>query len=428
MSMLAGTTWAQTTWSLSQCIRYALDHNIQVKQQEQAVESRKIDLNTSKNRRLPGVSASLSQSFNFGRGLTMDNTYANRNTMNTSADLSAQVPVFDGGQITKDIQVKKLNLAASISDLDKLKDNMSVQVAQAYMEALYQYKAMQVSQSQLQMSQYQLYRIQRLVDAGKAAPTQLADAKATAANDELTLVQSQNSYYLAILNLTQLLELPSPEGFELPEMDLNNIDQTLLPSADEVYAQAVQIKPQVQAEQIRLEGAGKSVELAKAQKLPTVSLGGGIGTSYYNTSGMPSSPFGTQLSDNLNKYIGLQVSIPIFNRNATRNQIRSARVQQINQQLQLDQTKKDLYKEIQQAYYNAYAAQRQCASSQIALDASREAYTLMEKKYELGQATATEYQEAKTKLTRSSDNLAQSQCRFLFLQKILQFYQGIELN
>lgn len=410
------------SWTLDQCINHAIAHNITVKRQQQTVESEKISLNTSRNSRLPGVNASASQSFNFGRGLTANNTYANRNTMNTSMDMSANVTLYSGGQMSRDIEVRQLNLQAAIADLDRVKDNIEVQVMSAYMEAMYQQRLVEIAQHQLRLSRTQAERIKALVDNGKRAEADYAEALSTIANDELTLVQNENNLQLAILTLTQLLELPQPEGFALAPLTFEDAHAVLIPSADEIYGQAVNCRPVIQAEQIRLNTADRNIAMARTGYRPTLSLGAGLSSGYYKTFSFDAPKFGRQLSDNFNKYVGLQLSIPVFNRFSTRNQIRQAKVQYQSQQLQLDESKKTLYKEIQQAYYNATGAQRQCLTSATAEQAAQAAYNLVEGKYLNGKATATEYEEAKTRLIRSQCDHAQSQCSFHFRRLLLEHY------
>ncbi len=204
--------------------------------------------------------------------------------------------------------------------------------------------------------------------------------------------------------------------------------ERLLPQPDEIFAEANSIKPQIQAQILRLKNAEEGISHAKAGKLPSVYLSGGLSTKYYHTSGFNSNSFGSQLKDNFSKYIGLSVSIPIFNRYATRNQIKNAKLQYTAQQLKLEDTRKTLYKEIQQAYYNAVAAQKQCVSSEAAQEASRRAFEFMSKKYENGKATSTEFQEMKTRMQKAESDYLQAKYTFIFRTKILDFYRGVSLN
>ncbi|MDO4215508.1 MAG: TolC family protein [Bacteroidales bacterium] len=423
-----GTAQAQQAWSLRQCITYALEHNISIKQQENTVESNRISLNTSKNSRLPGLQASASQSMNFGRGLTADNTYANRNTMSTGFDLGTSVSLYTGGQMTHDIRQKEINLQAALVDLNRAKDDISMQIASTYLEVLYQKDMLAVAKNQLELAKLQESRLQSLLQTGKIAETEVVEAHATVASDELQVTQAENQVQLALLNLSQLLELQTPEGLDVETPVIAQAQDVILPLPDVIYAEANGIKPQVQAQVLRLKSAEESIEIAKAGKLPRVSLSGGLGTNYYHTSGFPSNKFSSQLKDNLSKYIGLSVSVPIFNKYATRNQIKTAKLQYQTQQLQLEETRKGLYKEIQQAYYNALAAQKQCVSSEAAEKASQSAFELVSKKYENGKATNTEFQESKTRLLKAEADYLQAKYTFLFRTKILEFYRGVALE
>jgi len=419
---------AQQPWSLQQCIDYALDHSLAVQRQMNTVKQQQITLNSSKNQYLPELTGSASEQLSFGRALTIDNTYANKNTNSTSFSMSVNVPVFTGGQIENDIKVKRLGLQAALADLDKAREDISLQVITSYLEAVYQKDLVSVAKRQVELSAAQVARMQKLYANGKASEADLAQIKATHASDQLSLTQQENSYTIAALTLSQLLELTTPEGFDVvipAEVDVNQI---VLTSPDVIYAEALGIKPQIKAEQIRIESAEKSIRLARAGYYPSVYLGGGIGTSYYKTNGYQTQGFGQQMKDNFNQYVGLNVSIPIFNRFSTRNSIRTAKVTLLTQQLQLEETKKTLYKEIQQAYYNAIAAQKQCLSSDVALESSRTSFDLMQRKYENGKATATEYQEQKTALLKAEATALQSKYTFLFRQKILDFYRTSDLH
>lgn len=421
------TCSAQQTWTLKQCIDYAIEHNISLKQQQQNVVQQGIALNTSQNNRLPNLSASASQTFNFGRGLTAENTYANRNTMNSSLGMSTNVPIYTGGQLTHDINLKRLNLQAALADLSKAQDNLSIQVASSYLEVLYQKELIKIAENQLELAKVQQKRIEQLCLNGKAAESDLAEVKSVVAADELQLTQQRNSYQLALLDLSQLLELPTPEGFDVETPDMPEAGQVPLEIPDAIYQQAVATKSRIKSEELKVKSAAESISLAKSAKLPSLYAQGGLNSNYYKVSGYDASSFGRQMKDNFSKYIGLSLSIPIFNRYNTRNQIRTAQAQYTTQQLQLDQAKKDLYKEIQQAYYNALAAQSQCTSSQSAQTAAETAFRLMEKKYENGKANSTEYQESKVKMLKAQADGVQARYNFVFRKKILDFYQGIAL-
>lgn len=418
---------AQKKWTLSDCVDYALEHNITVKQQEISVAQQEVSLNTAQNSMLPGLTASAGENFSFGRGLTADNTYANTNTASTSFSLGSDVPVFQGFRIRRNIAMGKLNLAAATADLDKAKDNIRVQVAQAYVQILYNNEILSVARNQVDLDSLQVLRLTQMHKNGLASAADVAQQKAGLEQDKLSLTQAENNLKLALLDLSQLLELPTPEGFDVFIPAATDV-MPLLERPEDIYAQAIEIKPAIEAEKIRLEYAEANISYAKSSFLPTISLSGGLGSNYYKTSGYTNSSFSEQLKHNFSEYLGLSFSVPIFTKFSNRNNVRSAELSMRNQQLTLDNAKKSLYKEIQQAYYNAVASQSKLNSSRQAANAAQEAFNLVKGKYENGKANITEYNESKNSMFSALSNLVQAQYECQYQCKLLDFYKGQELN
>lgn len=423
---------AQTKqWSLRECCDYAVTHNISIKQQENVRRQQELQLSTAKNSRLPDLNGSVGQNFSFGRGLTYENTYTNTNTSSTSFQLGTSVPLFTGFQIPNQIKLNQLNLEAVTADLEKAKNDIRMQVAQTYVQILYDMEIADIAHRQVEIDSAQVARLEAFVDNGKAAEAELSQQKATLANSRLTATQADNNVHLALLTLSQLLELPTPEGFSIvrPEVpEISGLPEISEITPDLIYAEALGIKPEILSQQLRLKGTEHSIKIAQAANYPTLYLSGGLGTNYYTTSGYSSDAFGKQLKNNFSQYIGLNLNVPIFNRFSTRNTIRSARIDQENQQLQLDNTKKTLYKEIQQVYYNAQNAQTKEQSSEEAVQSSKDAFTLMQAKYENGKATVTEFNESKNNYLRSESDWVQARYEYLYQCALLEFYRGRELS
>lgn len=420
----------QKQWSLRECCDYAVEHNISVKQQENQLRQRELQLETAKSQRLPDLNASAGQNFSFGRGLTAQNTYTNTNTSSTSLSLGTSVPLFTGFQIPNQIKLNRLNLDAAMQNLEKAKNDIRMQVAQAYVQILYNMEMADVARRQIDIDSMQVVRLQAMVDNGKASGAQLSQQEATLAQSRLTATQADNNLQLAYLSLTQLLELPTPDGFSVvrPTIQKIQMTQNTLMSPDAIYAEALTIKPEVQSAQLAVSAAERNVDIAKAGNYPTLSLSGGMGTNYYTTSGFKSDGLSKQLKNNFSQYIGLNLNVPIFNRYQTRNSIRSAQIDQQNQLLQLDNTKKTLYKEIQQVYYNAIAADAKCKSSEQASRSAHDAFTLMQAKYENGKANITEFNESKNNYLRAESDLVQARYEQLYQQALILFYRGQELK
>lgn len=418
-------------WTLRECCDYAVAHNISIKQQDNRCRQQELQLSTAKNSRLPDLSASIGENFSFGRGLTAENTYTNTNTSSTSFSLGTSVPLFTGFQIPNNIKLNQLNLEAATQDLEKAKNDIRTQVAQAYVQILYDMEIRDVAQRQIAIDSQQVHRLQMMLDNGKASPAELSQQQTTLAQSRLTATQADNQLQLDILALTQLLELPSPEGFSIVRPDLSSASslwESEAISPELIYQEALTTRPEVAAEQLRLQGTENSIKIAKAALYPQLSFSAGLGTNYYKTSGFAADAFGKQLKNNFSQYLGLNLNIPIFNRFSTRNNIRSARIDQETQQLQLDNVRKSLYKEIQQVYYNAIAAKQKWESSQQAMLAAQDAFTLMQAKYENGKANLTEFNEAKNAYLKSESDLVQAQYEYLYQSRLLDFYRGRTLD
>lgn len=418
---------AQRVMTLAQCIDYAVSHNVNVKRYANNVEQQKVQLSTARNSRLPDLTAGASQSFNFGRGLNSENAYVNRNTQSTGFNLQTSVPLLTGGRIPNEIAMSRLNLQAATADLEHARQSIALQVAAAYLQAVYAAEVVKVQEAQVAFSKIQEDRISKLFNAGKSPESDVVEAHSQVAQDEMRRTQAKCDYKLAMLDLSQLLELSSPDSIEIVAPQ-GETSPTLPPLPDRIFARAEGVKPEIQAEKLRLQAAEKNIRIAKAALYPTLSLGAGLSSEYYKTSGYQAASFSKQLSDNFNKSIGLSLNIPIFNRLATRNSIRQAKLQQSEQALLLDETKKTLYKEIQQAYYNAVNAQAKYESALAARKAAESNFNMMTGKFENGRANATELEEAKTKRANAITSTLQAKYEYILRMKIIEFYEGNKLG
>ena len=428
-----GTVRAQERWSLKRCIDHAIEHNINIRQAANQAEQSRVEVNTAKWARLPSLNGSANQSWSWGRSQTAvadeetgeyNTVYVNTKNNNTSFSLSTGIPLFTGLQLPNQHALAKLNLKASLADLAKAKEDIAINIASLYLQVLFNIELHDVALGQADLSREQLKRIEALAREGKAAPAEVAEAKARVAQDELQVVQADNNYRLALLDLAQLIELDTPEGFQVEEPADEVTDAPLTPP-DEIYQMALAGKPVIQAAKYRLEGSLHSIRIAQSAYYPQLSLNGSLGTSYYSTI---NRSFSQQMQDNFSKYVGFSLSVPLFNRLATRNRVRTARLQRENYALQLDDAKKTLYKEIQQAWYNAAAAISKYHSSRAATEASDESFLLTKKKYECGQANAVEYNEARQNLVKARSDELQAKYEYLFRVKILDFYQGTPIE
>lgn len=430
--LFSGRATAQEAWDLQKCIDYALENNIQIKQQDINTDYYKNELQQAKNNRLPSINGGLSNSFNFGRSLQYDNTYANYNSNLTGGNLSANMTLWNGFILKNSIDMARLDLEASLADLQKAKEDIMLYIVAAYLEILFAEELMQVAEDQIAVTKLQIDRTQKLVDAGSLAKGSLLEIEAQLASEELNLVNQQNSLQLAYLNLYQLLELPSTEQFKIedPVLPVVTANRSLLNTMD-IFRNAVQFRPEIKGAELRLGSYKEQVAIAKGNLYPTLTFG----TDYYNSYNNKYQdlngnkiPFSEQLTNNERYGVGLNMSIPIFNKGQVRTQIKNAELQVLNQELEVQSAKNVLRKDIEQAYTNALAALKKYMASNKAVESIQEAFRYTEEKFSVGMVNSVEYNQAKNNLTKAQSELAQSKYDYIFRTKILDFYNGTPIE
>ena len=422
-------------WTLEECIRYAIAHNINLKQREQEEEARKIELNTSQNSWLPNLNAYFGQNLDFGRTPTRDGVIADRNSANSSFGLQLNMPVFDGFKIINTIEARKLNLMAATEALNKAKEDVAIGVASYFLQVLYNKEIMNIADLQVNLTKEQVTRTEALVNSGKVPMSQLYDIKAQLAKDEVTLTEAGNNVSLALLDLAQALELERlAADFDIVQPEVNDvmaIDMQRNLSPDHIYDNAVVVKPQIKEQEYLLEGQKKMLKVAQADYYPSLNFNANYSNGYYRFFGSDdytSEPFSNQLQQNERKTLGVSLNIPIFNRFAVRNNVRQSRASIIGRELMMESSKKTLYKEIQQAWFSATAAQEKYMASEKSVTASKESFTYAEERYASGKSTVFEYNDSKTKYAQSLSEQAQAKYNFIFRVKILDFYNGIPIT
>ena len=425
ISLLAGTPSAGAeTWSLERCVAYALEHNISVQQSKLQILEGEQTLTEAKDRFLPTVNGSVGQSWSFGRGLTSENTYANRNTSNFQWGASASLPLFQGLSEYRQLDVAKANLQQIVLNTEATKDNVTLNVISQYLQVLYQKEVLESARIQLGYSQYEAQRQKTLVENGKVPEADLLDAEAQMAQDSLTVVSSQNDLNVALVELTNLLRLPTPEGFDVQPLAEG---EPMIPTAQAVYDSAMNTNNSLMAARQGIKVAESNISLAKTGYIPTLSFSTSIGSSYYTMSGLKSESFRDQMRHNYSTYIGLNLSIPIFNAFSTRNSVRKARLHKISAELTVDQTETELYRNIQLAYYQAKGARDRYFTSLETLNKTEASFAATQEKYNLGRATPTEFEQAKNNLFRTRVSSIQAHYEYLLRHRILIFYQSNKL-
>lgn len=407
-------------WSLEECVDYAIEHNISVRSAELQVRSGENDITAAKDAFLPSLDASASQSFNFGRGLTSENIYANRNTSNFQWGANFNLPIFQGLSEYRRLKMTKSALQQVLYEHEAAKDNVALNVISQYLQVLYCREVEASAGSQAGFSAYEVERQKALVEEGKVAEADLYDAEAQAAQDRLQLVSAQNDTQIALVNLANLLQLKSVDEFDvLPLTD----DEPLLPRPETVFDEAMGINNSILGARQAVKVADDNISLAKSGYIPTLSFNAGVGSSYYRLSGLPNDSFSQQMRHNYATYLGFSLRVPIFDAFSTRNSVRTARIRHLNASLQLEQQESDLYKNIQLAYYQALGAQERFLTSAETLDKTRLSFEATREKYNLGRSTPQEFEQAKNNLFRTEVSRIQAHYEYLLRHRILQFYR-----
>lgn len=405
--------------TLQQCIDSALTNNRNIRQQELNRTSREIAYDQARANLLPNLNASAGQSFMFGRSLIADNTYRNVNSSQTSFGIGSGITLFDGLRMKYNIDARRAEMLAANADLEKIQEDIRLNVTVAYLQVLLYKENKQTALSQLELTSQKISQRTALVTAGKLPEGELFELKAQKAREELSVTRAETQLKLALLDLAQIIELSDFERLdvELP-LDMVNADAKLI-SATEVYNSAILSRPELKAAGYRLKSTGINVDIARAAYLPTLTLGAQMSTGYYKLNGVPNNSFSQQTRDNLSTNLGLNLQIPIFNRFATRNQVINSKLAVENSRLEMENIKIQLRKTIEQAYQNALAAQSRLDAARKSELASREAYRYAEQKYEAGRASVYELYAAKANLTQVLSELSQSKYEYLLRIQVL---------
>ncbi|MBE9488468.1 MAG: TolC family protein [Bacteroidetes bacterium] len=424
---------AQHKWTLEECINYAQENNISVQQNNLKVEDNELSLKTAKYSRLPDLNASLGGNMNFGRSPSRDGIYTDNNQLSGSGNLNASLPVFNGMRIKHQINQGKLNLQASLEDYSKAKEDVALNVTSLYLQVLYSKELIKVAEEQVLISKKTVNKTKAKNASGKVPLSTVYESEAILAKDEMNLINQKNNHMLALLNLSQALNKDSEVNFDISEPNFNkdNLDKiTTIKTINDIYNIALSGRPHVKAEEYRLESSKKSILISKSYLYPSMTLTGGYGNNVYRSyaTGASNSSLWTQLSNNGSEFIGASINIPIFNRTATRNQIKSSQLATLSQMLTVTDVKRNLRKEIEQAYYNAVASVSQYVSAKKALKSAKIAYNSEKEKAEAGRSTMYDFDEAKNKMVVTESEVVQAKYEFIFRHKILDYYQGIPLT
>lgn len=422
---LAFSASAQQVWTMQQCIDYALEHNIGIQQSQLSRQNADYQYEMTKDSWLPSINASAGEYLGFGQSPSYTGVYVPDNSSSTSVGLDVSLPLFQGLSIYNSTKSSYLNLEACTQDLEAAKRDLRLTIMAYYMQVVYCKELKGVAEQQLELSQNQYEMTRQLYEVGRKAEADVYESKAQVAANQSSLTEADNNLMLSLLDLTQVMEIESIENFDVvsPDEFLDLIDYQL-PSPQTTIENALNQQPIMQAAQLRLQQSLYDLKVAKSAWYPSLSFFGGYSNGYYNyfTKGYDNIPLPDQIKMNSRAQLGFSLNIPIFNRMQTRYRVRMAEVNIENHTLEIENKSKALKKEIQQAYYNALAAEQKYNSADNALKSSQMAFDYAEAGFEAGKTTQMELNESRTRLYQAESALLQAKYEYLYRCKVMEFY------
>ncbi|MEG2061964.1 MAG: TolC family protein [Alistipes sp.] len=424
-------------WSLDACIAYAQEHNIEIKTQELTAESKRITFSESKWAYAPDVS--VSNGYNVSSGRVLDpTTYSfveNQTVQGNNTSISAGFTLFGGMSNLHNLRRAKLDLQAELLGVEKTRNDVTLNITAYYLEILCAEESIRNAEQIVATLQIQEEKTAKQVEVRKVTTADLLQIQSQLANAENEVLTARNQLYIAKLNLCQLLEIEDYMNFRTatPEKTLSAID--LLPHGVDEVVEAAHSLPQVRIAELEIDIARRDVRIAQAAYYPTLSIGAAYGSSFsdarqktfQNADGtyrFEAYPFFEQYKDNANKYLSVSLNVPIFGRLTARKRVQKQKIAVQQAQYALQTMRKQVTKEVNQAWIDTHTAWEKYRSSQKFVATATEAARQVERKYELGVATVVDYNTALDNLVKANSQLLQAKYEYLFKTRIIRFYQN----
>ena len=417
-------------WSLEECIQYAIENNIQIKQQIIQTEVQENSLDLARGKLVPSLNSGLSHDYNFGRALDQTTyTFYNQTMQTDYLYVGGQTPIFSGMQNLNAIKKNKYEVLAAKEDLQYIRDDVALNVALAYLQILLNKDLVAANQNQLNITLQQIEKTKRLVEAGSVARGNLLQIESQAGQEELQLITMQNQLETSYLNITQLLEIKSPAGFEVIAPQLNvDTNSIIAGNVDEIYQIATGNRPEIRSSEMKLAASEYDLKIAKGGRIPTLALNYSFNTRYTYINNLENLSFKEQWQNNKTSAVGLSLNIPILNGWQVNKNIANSKLTVENSQYSLEGTKKQLYKNIQKAYTDAVASLKKYNASLKAVASSEESFRYTEQKFNVGMVTSVDYNASKTQLLNAQADMSQAKYEYIFKTKVLDFYKGMPLT
>jgi len=448
---------AQSAWDLEQCIVYAKNHNISLKQTNLNNEINLNNTNQTKASVLPTLNAAATHQYNFGQTIDrFTNTFANTQVLSQNFFLSSNVTLWSGFSQYNNVKANEFNYLSGVERLKQQEYDLALSVANAYIGVIFSEEVIKISQNQYQITKEQLERTQKLVNAGSVAKSVEYDIVSQLANEEVNVTSAENNYNLSLLNLKQLMNFDSVTNFNIARPDLNVQEALLLDNnLNAIYETALKNQPTIKSGEYSIMSAEKFLAASKGRVSPTLSFNASLGTGTsglakkitgyqnqtqiletnmgnfsYNTQVpiLEKMPFSEQFRNNSNQSLGLTLSVPLFNGLQTSTSVKNAKINSLNARFTMDLAKQNLYKNIAQAHANAKAALNKYKATLSSVKAANESFFYAQQKFNAGALSAFEFNSAKSRVFAAESNLLQSKYDYIFKLKVIDYYMGKPLG
>jgi outer membrane protein len=448
---------SQHKWTLEECIKYALTHNIELKQAALSNETTLNNSNQTIAGALPSLNANAQHMYNIGKSIDrFTNTFAESKVLSQNFFLSSSFVVWGGLSQYNNVKSSRYQYLSGVEQLKQQEYDLSLAVANAYINVIFTEELLKISQNQFKITDEQLTRTTNMVTAGAMAKSVEYDIKAQLANEEVNVTTADNNYAIALLSLMQMMNLDSVTNFNVVRPDLDSQESVLLMNTTEqMYETSLKTQPIIKSGEYSIRSAESNLAASKGRVSPSLTFNANIGTG---TSGLASEqtsiitgsnpvgitasnelvfvpvyetrtlPFSEQFQENISKSFGVTLSVPLFNGLQTHTQIKNAKLNTYNAKLAQDLQKQNLYKDIAQAQANAKAALNRFNATKISAEAAKASFDYAQEKFNAGVISSFEFSSAKTRLVAAESNLVQAKYDYVFKLKVLDFYQGKPLT
>jgi outer membrane protein len=409
-------------FSLQDCIIYALVNSTDIGRAKNSVEIENAYLEQSKAARLPNLQLGASQQLSSaGSYNTTNNEWSRNSNATLSVSLNSQVSLYNGAKIKNTISQSQINLEAAELNIQTEQELIGLNILSAYINVLLAKDNVQNSQLQLEAIQKQLTYAEARKEAGSISLSDLLIIKSQQASDKTSLIESESNLRIALVSLMQLMNMPVSNKFDIQQPDIDKlIGDTIETNPAMVYEIALGIQPNIKTAKLNVESAETGISIAKADAMPKLTLNGAMNTGYgSNINGVD---FGEQFSNSVNPYVGLSLSVPIFQQKQTKTQVKLAQIQVSNSELELIDIENDLRKYIEQACTDAQTAQSNYQALQEQLDAENESYQVADEMYNQGMINSVDFLLSKNNLIVAKNKFTQAKYNLILQNKIVEYY------